>query len=64
MHYFFTLLRYHAPTCFGPICSPSSGGRVYNMAMVLFLLLSKKKHHSPYYTLGLLMMGYKWVRSM
>jgi hypothetical protein len=32
MHYFFTLLRYHASTCFGPIFSPSSGGRVYNVA--------------------------------
>jgi hypothetical protein len=25
MHYFFTLLRYHTSTCFGPICTLSSG---------------------------------------
>jgi hypothetical protein len=30
--FFCTLLRYHASTCFGPICSPSSGGRVYSAA--------------------------------
>jgi hypothetical protein len=24
MHFFFTLLRYHASICLGPICSPSS----------------------------------------
>jgi hypothetical protein len=24
MHYFFTLLRHHAATCFRPVCSPSS----------------------------------------
>jgi hypothetical protein len=28
---FFTLLRYHASRCFRPTCSPSSGGRVYNV---------------------------------
>jgi hypothetical protein len=27
-----TLLRYHASTCFRIIFSPSSGGRVYNVA--------------------------------
>jgi hypothetical protein len=32
MHYFFTLLRHHACICFGPIFSPSSGGRAYNAA--------------------------------
>jgi hypothetical protein len=32
MHHFFTLLRYHASTSFGPICSPSPEGRVYNVA--------------------------------
>jgi hypothetical protein len=26
--FIFTLLNYHASTCFGPICSPSSGGRM------------------------------------
>jgi hypothetical protein len=31
MHYFFTLLHYHASTCFRPICSPSSVGQVYNV---------------------------------
>jgi hypothetical protein len=29
---FSTLLHYHAATCFGPICRPSSGGRVYSVA--------------------------------
>jgi hypothetical protein len=28
---FFHLLHYHVATCFGPICSPSSGGRVYSV---------------------------------
>jgi hypothetical protein len=37
MHQFFTLFPYNASTCFGPICSPSSGGQVYNVAMVLVL---------------------------
>jgi hypothetical protein len=32
MHYFFTLLCYHASKCFGPICSPSLEGQVYNVA--------------------------------
>jgi hypothetical protein len=32
MPYFFILLRYHTSTCFGPICSPSSEGQVYNVA--------------------------------
>jgi hypothetical protein len=27
--FIFTLLNYHASTCSGPICSPSSGGRRY-----------------------------------
>jgi hypothetical protein len=30
--FIFTLLNHHASTCFGPICGPSSGGRVYNVA--------------------------------
>jgi hypothetical protein len=32
------LLRYHTSTCFRPICTPSSGGQVYNVAMGLVLL--------------------------
>jgi hypothetical protein len=32
MYYFLTFLRYHTSTCFGPVCSPSSGSRVYNVA--------------------------------
>jgi hypothetical protein len=32
MHYFFTVLRNPACICFGPICRPSSVGRVYNVA--------------------------------
>jgi hypothetical protein len=31
MHNFFTLFRYHTSTCFGSICSQSSGGRVYHV---------------------------------
>jgi hypothetical protein len=38
---FFTSFRYHASTCFGPICSPSSGGQVYNVPMVRLLLLKR-----------------------
>jgi hypothetical protein len=41
MQYFFTSFRYHTSTCFGLICSPSSGGQVYNVAMVLLLLLQR-----------------------
>jgi hypothetical protein len=37
----FTLFRYHASTCFGLIFSPSSGGQVSNVAMVLDLLVSR-----------------------
>jgi hypothetical protein len=32
MYYFLTLISYHASTYFGHICSPSSGGRVNNVA--------------------------------
>jgi hypothetical protein len=38
---FFTLFPYHASTCFGVICSPSSGGQVYNVAVVLDLLVRR-----------------------
>jgi hypothetical protein len=38
---FFTLFRYYASTCFGLMFSPSSGGQVYNVAMVLLLLLNQ-----------------------
>jgi hypothetical protein len=66
---FSTLFRNHASTCFGLIFSPSSGGQVYNMAMVLILLLKRlsagpqtvtltlKQVPLPHYTLGPLMMG-------
>jgi hypothetical protein len=47
MHYFFILLRYHASTCFGSICSPSSGGRVYNVALVLVFLLNRLSASPP-----------------
>jgi hypothetical protein len=32
----FTLLSYHASTCFGPICSPSSRGRMYNIIIIIY----------------------------
>jgi hypothetical protein len=32
--FFFTLLHYHASTCFRPICSSSSGGWVYSVVNV------------------------------
>jgi hypothetical protein len=38
---FFTLFHYHTSTCFRPVWSPSSGGQVYNVAMVLVLLLER-----------------------
>jgi hypothetical protein len=41
MQYFFNLLRYHASTCFGPICSPSLGGRVYSVVNGVFSVLSR-----------------------
>jgi hypothetical protein len=42
MHYFIsTLLRYHASTCFALIFSSSSGGQVFNVAMVLLLHLKR-----------------------
>jgi hypothetical protein len=34
---YFTLFRYHASTCFARSFSTSSGGQVYNVAMVLIL---------------------------
>jgi hypothetical protein len=38
---FFILFHYHASACFELIFSPSSGGQVYNVAMVLLLLLKR-----------------------
>jgi hypothetical protein len=38
---FSTSFCYHATACFGPICSPSSGGQVHNIAMALVLLLKQ-----------------------
>jgi hypothetical protein len=38
---FFTLFRYRACTCFKLICSPSSGGQVYNVAIVPVVLLKR-----------------------
>jgi hypothetical protein len=37
----FTVFRYNASTCFGLIFSPSSGGQVCNVAMVILLLLKR-----------------------
>jgi hypothetical protein len=37
---FFTLFPYHASTCFGLIFSPSSGGQLYNVEIVLDLLVT------------------------
>jgi hypothetical protein len=48
MHYFFALLLYHASTCFGPICSPSSGAESIMWRIVLVLLLSRLS--AVYYT--------------
>jgi hypothetical protein len=36
---FFTICFYHTSACFGPICSPSSGGQVNNVAVALVLFL-------------------------
>jgi hypothetical protein len=41
MHCFFNLLRFNACTCSRLIFSPSSGGEVYNVVVVLLVLLKR-----------------------
>jgi hypothetical protein len=77
MHYLSCLFRQSTFTCFGYICSPSSGGilYIYNWYVSCFLvdrLLANsqlRKKHKTYQMLCvcivyLLMMGYRYVRNM
>ena len=78
-HYLSSVFRQSTSTCFGHICSPSSGGIVYiysNGYVLCFSvdclpagpadsqLKSTTRTSCCIYTLYLLMMGYKYVRNM